>query len=141
MISRILLATDGSEASHRAAEMVADLAKHTGAAVFILHVVSLPDAVTALSALAGGVIQDYVDRTEREALGEALKIVEKARVPVETAVRSGHAAAEIVESARGWKADLVVVGSRGLGEFQSYLLGSVSDRVTHHAPCSVLIVR
>lgn len=56
-------------------------------------------------------------------------------------VLSGSPAQQIVRQAEAWEADLVVVGSHGYGLLERVFLGSVSDHVANHAPCSVLIVR
>jgi nucleotide-binding universal stress UspA family protein len=58
-----------------------------------------------------------------------------------TMLREGHAAHEIVEAAGETSADLIAVGSRGLGSVKRFLLGSVSEKVMAYAPCSVLIAR
>lgn len=75
-----------------------------------------------------------------EALDGALERLgdEAAGVEIERVVREGHAAAVLVEEARG--ADLLVVGSRGRGGFAGLLLGSVSSVCASHAPCPVVIV-
>jgi nucleotide-binding universal stress UspA family protein len=62
-------------------------------------------------------------------------------VPLETKLVWGNPADIICEEAKEAKYDLIVMGSRGLSQIKSYLLGSVSSRVTRHAPCPVLIVR
>ena len=62
-------------------------------------------------------------------------------IGVSTSVEPGRPARIIVETANEWEADLIVVGSHGHGFWARNLLGSVSDAVLHHAPCSVLIVR
>lgn len=59
-------------------------------------------------------------------------------VPVERIVGCGGAAGVILETAK--EADLVVMGSRGLGGFSGLLLGSVSHQITHHAPCPVVVI-
>jgi len=59
----------------------------------------------------------------------------------EACVREGTAGSEIIDTAHGWPADLIVVGSRGLGPIKRLLLGSVATYVVHHAHCSVLVVR
>lgn len=60
---------------------------------------------------------------------------------VDTAVRKGDPKTEIVEEARGWGADLIVLGSHGHGALRRWLLGSVAEAVARAAPCSVQIVR
>jgi nucleotide-binding universal stress UspA family protein len=60
---------------------------------------------------------------------------------IKTAVRSGDYAEEILDAAAEYKADMIVIGSRGLGVLKSKVLGSVSQKVLHHAACNVLVVR
>jgi nucleotide-binding universal stress UspA family protein len=62
-------------------------------------------------------------------------------VELETYAREGDPAEVIIELANEQQADLIVVGSRGLTGIKRFLLGSVSNKVSHHAPCSVMIVR
>jgi nucleotide-binding universal stress UspA family protein len=62
-------------------------------------------------------------------------------VELETYAREGDPAEVIIQVANEQQADLIVVGSRGLTGIQRFLLGSVSSKVSHHAPCSVMIVR
>ncbi len=63
------------------------------------------------------------------------------KVKVETKVLRGSPKVEIVEEAENWGADMIVVGSHGYGFFERMLIGSVSNFVLHHAPCSVLVVK
>ncbi len=56
-------------------------------------------------------------------------------------LETGKPASRIVEVAKNWSADLIVMGSHGRGKVQGLLLGSVSEGVLHHAPCPVLVVR
>ena len=65
----------------------------------------------------------------------------KAGFQVESSVRPGQVRPMVVDVARKWRADLIVVGSHGRTGLGRILLGSVSDYVAHHAPCSVQIVR
>jgi nucleotide-binding universal stress UspA family protein len=62
-------------------------------------------------------------------------------IEVETHARDGDPAQVILEVAQEQKADLIVVGNRGLTGIERFLLGSVSSKLSHHAPCSVMIVR
>src|SRR5207244_977811 len=85
-------------------------------------------------------------RQETKKAGEQLvasvaNSVEKSRVKVETAVREGDPASTIVEQAREWQADLIVVGSHGYTGLKRLVLGSVAQSVVGHAPCSVEVVR
>ncbi len=97
--------------------------------------------------LLGGDATDA--RTARiiSALGEQIVTRAKSRCAelgagtVDASVLAGDYADEILEAAREHKVDIIVIGSRGLGILKSTLLGSVSQKVLHHADCSVVIVR
>jgi nucleotide-binding universal stress UspA family protein len=77
----------------------------------------------------------------RLALEKAEKFLEGRGVRAEAVLGSGNPGDVVCQEARGGGFNLVVLGSRGQGALKSHLLGSVSDRVMHHAPCSVLVVR
>ena len=79
------------------------------------------------------VAESLVQRAAHDALSKG--------VEVETHVREGQPAEVIIHVANQEQADLIVVGSRGLTGIKRYLLGSVSSKVSEHAPCSVMIVR
>jgi len=81
--------------------------------------------------------REDVDAALREAAGRA----EAAGVPVATYAREGDPADAILDVAEERGADLIVVGNKGMTGAERFLLGSVPNRVSHHAPCSVLIVR
>ena len=74
-------------------------------------------------------------------LKEASEEVEGAGVKVETFAREGDAADAILDVAEEQNADLIVVGNKGMTGAKRFLLGSVPNKVSHHAPCSVLIIR
>jgi len=136
---RILLATDGSRDSRAAAAYLKLLPLPPSTVVRIVTVAPLPvfaADVTSVSELKGAVIdraRDVVDQS-RVALADR-------GFNIETDVALGDPRAEIVRQAEEWKADLVVVGARGLGAIKRLLLGSISDAVARHAPCPVLVVK
>jgi nucleotide-binding universal stress UspA family protein len=143
---RILLATDGSATSRKAAAALAKLHLQGGDTV---HIVSVADSGLGIgSDLYGGYLPNLPD-TEKTAAAACSQIVEEAirmvqavgEVNVTGEVLHGAAEARIVEAASSISADLVIVGSQGSNTFERLVLGSVSDRVVHHAHCSVLVVR
>jgi nucleotide-binding universal stress UspA family protein len=71
-------------------------------------------------------------------MGDSL---DKSKVTVETSMREGNPATEIVDEAKEWRADLIIVGSHGYTGFKRLVLGSVAQSVVGHAPCSVEVVR
>src|ERR671910_968283 len=149
--AKILLATDGSEEAVLAAQSAADLAARTGSELHVTHVGQV------LSHGGAGVKQSYVgvevdplpagpqealDKESKELLEAQLARMGEAGVSVtEAHLMSGRADEEIILLAEGVGADLVVVGSRGLGGIRRARLGSVSDSIVRHTHCPVLVVR
>lgn len=143
--SILLLATDGSGEAEMALEMAVELASSTGSE---LHIATVGREYQVTS----DVSQDYetieraVGTLEREAQGilyEQKKKAEEAggNVAKTHRVMGGQPDEEIVRLAEGLNANLIVVGSRGLGGIRRSLMGSVSDSVVRNAPCPVLVVR
>jgi len=136
MIDKILVPTDGSAHSLRAAEYAAKLAAELGSKVSILHVSEYHPHVRA---------RELVHEEEKAAeaiLSETNKVLEKAGVSAELMkLQFGHPADIICTVAERQKFDIVVMGGKGAHEIGRFMLGSVADRVAHHAPCPVLIVR
>jgi len=153
--TQLLLATDGSEPSLAAARLVRDLLNPAALTrVTILAVVPPLETVPFYGAYVGYGMdgggglsqetQDAVTAAAEQTVQEALRrtVAElHTTAPVETAVRHGSPADEIVRYATESGAGLIVMGSRGWGEMHAVLLGSVSERVLHTAPCPVLIAR
>lgn len=147
---KVLLATDGSTFSGYAIDACRDLID-TGMARAV-KIVSVYEAQVPITAepmvVSSGLYQKLNDiaRDRTRAIAEAAAETvgsEPKSGPVEitTKVALGDPAAVIVETAAAWNADLIIVGSHGRGFWGRLALGSVSDRVLHTAPCSVLVVR
>jgi nucleotide-binding universal stress UspA family protein len=146
MFGRILVGTDGSETAREAVRQASDIAKLTGAR---LDVVSAFEPIPQQqlreeTGVAPGDVQyeigprEDVNLTLDNAAGEAKQNgVEE----VQTHAREGDPADAIIDVAEEIKADLIVVGNKGMTGARRFLLGSVPNKVSHHAPCSVIIVR
>jgi nucleotide-binding universal stress UspA family protein len=144
--TKILVATDGSENAAAALRAAAAIAQKFGSRVEALSVFSVPVAVAPVVGAPGVTF----DAASLVAIAEEVQNSVASRTAdtmqslgLEPIVRSetGHPAETICRIADEEKFDLIVIGSRGLSEWKSFLLGSVSDRVAHHAHCSVLIVK
>lgn len=174
MAGKIVVATDGSDAGHRAVNFAAMLSKELGHALCIVHVLmhGRPtkefERMAQIEGLAkpakksggsgrmvdaaglGGFFPTAEDEvgTARliNALGEHVAATAKERAEevgardVTTRICVGDFADEILDVAEAEKADLLVMGRRGLGRVREVLLGSVSQKVLHHADCKVVIV-
>jgi nucleotide-binding universal stress UspA family protein len=146
---RILLAVDGSKHSDWATDFLLKLPFTREPEIWVLNVVDsskLPGVFLPSSrgGLYDKIVQDQMTKAltaaERLTVGVAkgLRTRWKKVVPL---VEKGHIAEAIISKAKEGKADLIILGSRGLSKVQSLLLGSVSQKVTTYAPCSVLVVK
>ena len=142
---KILLAVDGSEYS---AEAVKELAARPWPPQTMVRVLSAVVPVTPPAAElwydAGGSLeraqQEMRERAEQLTAGIAERL-RASGLTAETAVRNGDPRSVIVDEAKSWSADLIVVGSHGYTGLKRWLLGSVAQSVVSHAPCSVEVVR
>lgn len=91
--------------------------------------------------LAGTAIVRELETEGKTILTQGEERVKAQGLPVEARLRQGVPAEELLRAATDEKADLMVLGSRGLSQVRAFLLGSVSDKVSHHAKCPTLIVR
>lgn len=145
MYKKILVPVDGSEKAARAALHGAELASKLGAELILFHVVpSLPSYVNTSPDRFGHIQQAIIDEfcaQGREILNQVKDDLAAYGLNISTGITLGQPADEICQKAKETGCDLIVMGSRGLGEIKGYLMGSVSNRVTRHATCPVLIVR
>jgi nucleotide-binding universal stress UspA family protein len=146
MYKKILLPSDGSDYALRAAAAAAELAKALGASVTVLHVFTMPTTQMAVPGAPGvdvesGALNAYIEQVQDAVAKRTGRVLDEAGVPYTTLLEAGHPAEVIVRIAEDDGYDLIVIGSRGLSAIQSFLLGSVSDKVSHHAHCPVLIVK
>ena len=144
---KILFATDGEKQCLAALDMIRRFTLGSGDHVKIVSVVDM--AVPMAFDMYGGTLPntEELERAARESAGKLLEsTAEKLRgdfaeLEVSTDVLFGSPDSRIVEAAEEMRPDLVVVGSHGYSRWERLLLGSVSDSVVHHAPCSVMVVR
>ncbi len=139
MYNKIVLATDGSEHSIRAAEQAARIA--TCGADSVVHVVYVVDQDTSKTEVLHN--WNNVDLSEKRK--EKIKPIEmkmkESQVAYEVKILHGEPGPTIVKYSNDNKFDLVVIGSRGLNVLQEFVLGSVSHKVAKQVNCPVLIVK
>ncbi len=145
-MSRVLFATDLSEAAGTAGRLIENLPWPSDTTFRLVTVVPWPtDLVGTPWLMAGPVDAEQLEETQiaraRKGLAEAAARLAAHGRKVSWVVMRGQAADAIVDVARREGVDLVVVGSRGLGAIEGALLGSVSEAVADRAPCPVLIAR
>ncbi len=137
MPEKVLLATDGSKDAALAARTAVDVCEGTGAQLHVVHVwYSVP------TARLRPFMRAELKKLGNELLEEGVKQVEDSGGHVsDTYLLEGRAADEILDLAERTEADLVVIGSRGLGTVGRIALGSVSEAVIHHSHWPVLMLR
>jgi nucleotide-binding universal stress UspA family protein len=146
---KILIATDGSDYSKTAIDECCRMIIHPDSAEVLI--VSAYEHAYPLSAEPFALSGEYYQQMDEAVSQQTDKFITEAKIqvgaafpnakfPITTEMLCGFAVRKIIEKAEQWHADLIVVGSHGRG-FWGRLLGSVSNGVVHHAPCSVLVVR
>ena len=138
MFSRILVAIDGSESAKKAFEESIYLAQKCSSKLDVVHVVQCE--LGGDSATTFELIDEL--KTKAEKMLDEYKIqAAKNNVPIEIMVTQGDPAQVIIDLAKTKRYDLIIMGTRGRSAFQELLIGSVSQKVMHHAICPVMVIR
>lgn len=138
-ISKILFPVDFSESCVNAAREVAEIARHFGAGVTVLHVVSQSDYVLGTPDFGGlPLVEAYRAGLEAAQTRMATYLEEQLKgATVERLVLEGDPALKIVELAEQQGTDLIMMPTHGLGPFRRFVLGSLTAKVLHDARCPV----
>ena len=135
---KLLLAIDGSRYSEAATQAVIAQYPSQGTEVKVLNVVDLPLPIPTSDAEG---FRKVSLKHGQELVQSAERALSKAGYKTQTAVEEGDPNSRIIDQAKKWKADLIVMGSHGRKGLNRFLMGSVAQTVSRHAPCSVEIVR
>lgn len=156
-IERILVALEHSEIGNLVFEKGLTVAKALNARMMLVHVVSAEESISPrmmpTGLMMGGYSeiasvnfdrfrqewQTYVNRGN-EMLQARVQEAAEVGITAECLQLSGGTGIQICESAKTWNADLIVLGRRGYSGLKEFIMGSVSNYVLHHAPCSVMII-
>ena len=142
-IEKILVPVDGSQHSNHALEYAVDLAKRYFAEICLLHVIPIMPICSSIPySLPFSPL--YITESEKEGekvLNSALNKVREAHVKSVAWLDCGRPAGRIIRAAKEESIDLIVMGSENHSLIAKLFLGSISDEVSHHAPCPVLIVK
>jgi nucleotide-binding universal stress UspA family protein len=156
-IEKILVALDHSDSSNLVFEKALNLAKALNAQMMLVHVVSAEESISPRMMPTGSILggyseiasvsfeqfrqdwQAYIDRGS-QMLQARVEQASEAGVAAQFQQLSGGTGIQICESAKTWNADLIVIGRRGYSGLKEFIMGSVSNYVLHHAPCSVMII-
>jgi nucleotide-binding universal stress UspA family protein len=140
----MLVPLDGSERAERAIPVAARLARASGGSIVVLQVVTLPTMVAPYPAVDPGTFQAIFDADVAEAKLYLERVMRRSSlmdVRVATDVVIGTAAAAILAAAESQHSDLIVLCSHGYTGMKRWVLGSVAEKVVHHAPVPVLLLR
>ncbi|MFB2836510.1 universal stress protein [Floridanema evergladense] len=158
MYKKILVAIDSSKINQQVFDAAVDLGKQNNATLMLLHVLTDEEMglteiatqhISALEYHAAMVEQVEAYLKEKELFRQKyLSLLESwakeavdAGVPTEYTLNYGGPGRTICDFAKSWDADLIIMGRRGLSGFSEFIMGSISNYVVHHSPCSVLIVQ
>lgn len=136
-VNRILVAVDGSEQSNRAIRLASKIARSLGAELTLLHVIDMKDVPTLIAETQ----ENGSEQRGQNVLLDSTEIAFGEGVEAKTVLLRGHPADQIVHYASENRAQMIFIGTRGLGMGASLLLGSVSKAVVQRARCSVVVVR
>jgi nucleotide-binding universal stress UspA family protein len=144
MFGSIVVGTDGSDTARQAVRQAIELARSVGARIELVSAYEpvadarLREAIHVPEDLQWMINpREDVQATLEQAAGE----IRAAGVEVEVFARQGDPADAILDVAEERGSDLIVIGNKGMTGAKRFLLGSVPNKVSHHAPCSVLIIR
>jgi nucleotide-binding universal stress UspA family protein len=145
LFKKLVVAYDGSDNAARAVRTACSLAKQ-GAALVLVHVYSAPVYLyagpAAISPEQVRLLEDGAMAKAREILARGVELARREGAnPKSELLESASTVQALVEFSANEKADLLVVGTRGMTGFKKLILGSVSGGVINHATCSVLVVR
>lgn len=142
---RILISTDGSEFSRAAVEKCFEVI--VSPETTEIKIVSVFEVIEPMDI---SISPEFSQELESSARQKAQEFAEQAaahvrerfpNIDLTTQVSLGAPDETLIETAKKWAADLIVIGSHGRGFWGRMLLGSITDSLVHHAPCSVLVVR
>jgi nucleotide-binding universal stress UspA family protein len=160
LLAKILVPLDGSEHSLKALEYAIALASKFSSVIHVVHIVHIVQAIAAMTYDTAFMMRDIYTRASdmtgpsfiidlknhlnengRRILATTDVKTKEAGIKAVTTLLYGSPAEEIISFAEKEEVDLIVIGDRGLGSVTRFFLGSVSNKVSRHAPCPVLIVK
>jgi nucleotide-binding universal stress UspA family protein len=142
MLSKILVPVDGSENSFRALEHAIFLStKIEGAQTTVTYIIEARPSVYIYS-------PKVMEKVRADYKSESAKILERCKdmanksgINIHTVLIEGDPASKIIRYSEMEKFEIIIIGSRGMGQLKEMILGSVSNKVLHHAKCSVMVIR
>lgn len=146
--SKILVPLDSSKNANKALDKALVIAEKFDSKVILIHVMS--DFLPEFSVTPEGFaipnttlieVEKSVKKNAKALLKKRFEKVQKRKLDCDQVLKTGDPASKIIDYAEKNKIDLIIMGGRGLGTFEKLLLGSVSNKITAHSHCPVLIVK
>jgi nucleotide-binding universal stress UspA family protein len=147
MISKLLVATDGSDTAWKAVKYAVGFAKQIGASITLLSVIDKSAFIVQsiqvdMASNLIAPIDDYLQQAVEGYTQKAEKLCKKNGIKVKKVIRSGHPVEEIIKEAKRSKASIIVLGTHGKGMLESAVLGSITHGVIHNSTkYPVLVIR
>ncbi len=140
--NKIIVPIDGSKVAKKAAKKALYLAKETGLQLIVIHVIEVPYMPSVFENTDEIPYMDVLELMKKQGkkyIREIEILAKRRNVSMEGKIVEGHPAEEIIKSAN--KNDLIILGQKGMTALDRIFLGSVTENVSHHAPCPVMIVK
>lgn len=141
MFKKIVVGNDGSDNAIEALEAAAQIAASFGAELVVAHVWHLPPTAYVGAPYAPLDLSQQMEETKKRATDRASEILSRHNAVAKAVELEGNPADAMIDLAEKEEADLIVVGSRGIGAVERFVLGSTSERIVRHSPCPVLVMR
>ncbi|MFZ5645743.1 MAG: universal stress protein [Bacillota bacterium] len=147
MFSKILVPVDGSTVSNLVVKTAANMAEAFGSELVLLHVMQLPLPMEVLNPSKGSSgeiynqIKERIEKFGKRVLDNSSGGLEGLNINYSQKAVWGDPSKEILKEAGEGRYDLIIIGSRGLDDMESWLMGSVSSRVVRRSRCPVMVIR
>jgi nucleotide-binding universal stress UspA family protein len=141
-IQKIIVPTDGSNVAKKALKKAIYISKETNTKLVVIHVINvpyMPSMFETAEEIPYIEVQKLLKKRGKEILKDAEKLAKKSNVTIEMKLLEGHPAEVIINAAKD--NDLIIIGNKGMTALDRIFLGSVTEYVTHHASCPVMIVK
>jgi nucleotide-binding universal stress UspA family protein len=141
LFTNLLVPVDGSDNSYRALDAALVLSEKLGSNITVIHVMEeIPITHIGSEKLLNELLEAY-KKENQDILLKCSEIASEKGLTINTFLLQGNPASVILDYSKKEKFDIVIMGSRGIGKFKELILGSVSNKIVHHSPCAVLLIR
>jgi nucleotide-binding universal stress UspA family protein len=141
LINKIIVPTDGSDPSMRAADYAVKLAKCFHSEIIAIYVIDRLILEEVSKGHERNILEEEIRNKAQRCLNYIVSSVEKEGLKATSLLVEGQPHDQIIHYAESLKADMIVMGSRGRRGMERILIGSVAERVIEYAPCPVLVLR